>query len=103
MKNVLKNILFSICFTYLDENRGNPPFIYSCARKKLWAETGVVKMKKKRKQGAFLGGKEEKGEGRGGTDGGGMKGNGDNVWENTRKEERNEVARLYTGRHLISF
>lgn len=57
----------------------------------------------KRKQGAFLGGKEEKGEGRGGTDGGGMKGNGDNVWENTRKEERNEVARLYTGRHLIPF
>ena len=58
---------------------------------------------KKRKQGAFLGGKEEKGEGRGGTDGGGMKGNGDNVGENTRKEERNEVARLYTGIHLISF
>lgn len=58
---------------------------------------------KKRNQGAFMGEKEEKGEGRGGTDGGGMKGNGDNVWENTRKEERNEVARLYTGRHLIPF
>ena len=55
------------------------------------------------KEGAFMGEKEEKGEGRGGTDGGGMKGNGDNVWENTRKEERNEVARLYTGRHLIPF
>lgn len=50
-----------------------------------------------------MGEKEEKGEGRGATDGGGMKGNGDNVGENTRKEERNEVARLYTGRHLISF
>lgn len=47
--------------------------------------------------------KRRKGEGRGGTDGGGMKGNGDNVGENTRKEERNEIARLYTGRHLISF
>ena len=96
-------MLFSVCFTKYYRNRGNTPFIYLCARKKLWAETGVVKMKKKRKQGAFLGGKEEKGEGRGGTDGGGMKGNGDNVWGNTRKEERNEVARLYTGRHLISF
>ena len=39
----------------------------------------------KRKQGAFLGGKEEKGEGRGGTDGGGMKWKADNVGENTRK------------------
>ena len=45
MKNVLKNILFSFCFTYLDENRENPPFIYSCARKKLWTETEDRKMK----------------------------------------------------------
>ena len=57
MKNVLKNILFSICFTYLNKNRGNPPFIYSCARKKLWAKTGLVKMKKKKKTRSFPWGK----------------------------------------------
>ena len=49
MKNVLKNILFSVCFTYLDENRGNPPFIYSCARKKLWTGTGALEMKESEK------------------------------------------------------
>ena len=40
MKNVLKNILFSFCFTEWREIRAISPFIYSCARKKLWAETG---------------------------------------------------------------
>ena len=76
MKNVLKNILFSFCFTYLDKNRGNPPFIYSCARKKLWTETGVVKMKKKENKELSLGEKEKEGEGGCGTDRGGMKGKG---------------------------
>ncbi|WP_337567170.1 hypothetical protein, partial [Prevotella sp.] len=77
--------------------------IYSCARKKLWAETGVVKMEGKRYKGGFHRKKGEKGKGEEVRMGGGMKGNGDNVGENTRKEERNEIARLYTGRHLISF
>ena len=34
MKNVLKNILFSFCFTEWKEIRAISPFIYSCARKK---------------------------------------------------------------------
>ena len=37
-----------------------------------------------------MGKKEEKGEGRGGTDGRGMKGKGDNVGKSTRKEDRND-------------
>ena len=62
MKNVLKNILFSICFTYLDENRGNQPFIYLCARRRLWTETGALEMKGKRYKGDFHREKGEKGE-----------------------------------------
>ena len=76
MKNVLKNILFSICFTEWRDIRAISPFIYSCARKKLWTETGVVKMNGKGNQGAFLGKKEKEGEGGCGTDRGGMKGKG---------------------------
>ena len=34
MKNVLKNILFSFCFTEQREIRAISPFINSCARKK---------------------------------------------------------------------
>ena len=60
-------------------------------------------MKKKENKGLSLGERRKKGKGEEVRMGGGMKGNGDNVWENTRKEERNEVARLYTGRHLIPF
>ena len=76
MKNVLKNILFSFCFTEQREIRAISPFIYSCARKKLWAETGLVKMNGKGNQGAFLGKNEKEGEGGCGTDRGGMKGKG---------------------------
>ena len=76
MKNMLKNILFSIYFTEWREIRAVLPFIYSCARKKLWAETGVVKMKKKENKELSLGEKEKEGEGGCGTDRGGMKGKG---------------------------
>ena len=42
MKNMLKNILFSICFTYLDENRGNQPFyIFMRAKKTVDGNRGV--------------------------------------------------------------
>ena len=64
MKNVLKNILFSFCFTEQREIRAISPFIYSCARKKLWAETGVVKMEGKRYKGGFHRKKGEKGKGK---------------------------------------
>ena len=64
MKNVLKNILFSFYFTYLDKNRRSSPFIYSCARKKLWTGTGVVKMEGKRYKGGFHRKKGEKGKGK---------------------------------------
>ena len=49
MKNVLKNILFSFCFTEWREIRAISPFIYSCARKKLWTETGALEMKESEK------------------------------------------------------
>ena len=61
MKNVLKNILFSFCFTYLDKNRGSSPFIYSCARKKLWTETGGVEDGGKKIQRGLSPGKRRKG------------------------------------------
>ena len=42
MKNVLKNILFSICFTYLDKNRGNPPcYIFMRAKETVNGNRGV--------------------------------------------------------------
>ena len=40
--------------------------------------------------------KEGKEERRGGTDGGGMKGNGENVGEDKRKEERNDERKVCT-------
>ena len=63
MKNVLKNTLFSFCFTEQREIRAISPFIYSCARKKLWTETGALKMEGKRYKGGFHRKKGEKGKG----------------------------------------
>ena len=76
------------CFRFVLQNRGKYGrfhLLYIHAREKTVDGNRGGEDEEKREQGAFLGGKEEKGEGRGGTDGGGMKGNGDNVWENTRK------------------
>ena len=85
---MLKNILFSICFTYLSKNRGSSPFIYSCARRRLWTVTGALKMEGREKSMGNYREKEEKRKRRGGTDGGGMKGKEDNVGEDTWKEEK---------------
>ena len=96
MKNVLKNILFSICFTYLSENRRSSPFIYSCARRRLWTVTGALKMEGREKsRGLSLGKRRKRGkERRHGW--GGMKGNGENVGEDKRKEERNDGRKVCT-------
>ena len=62
MKNVLKNILFSFCFTEQREIRAISPFIYSCARKKTVNGNRGGEDEWKRKPRGFPG---EKGERRG--------------------------------------
>ena len=55
------------CFRFVLQNEGKygrfHPFIYSCARKKLWTATGLVKMKKKENKELSLGERRKKGKG----------------------------------------
>ena len=64
MKNVLKNILFSFCFTEQREIRAISPFIYSCARKKtVNGNRGGEDEEKKENKELSLGERRKKGKG----------------------------------------